>query len=145
MDRRRHFVLQLDFWSGQPVYLQIVRQIEQQAVGPRSARLKPGHQLPTVRALAAELGVNFNTVARAYRVLNAAGVVSTQRGRGTYVIGKAAASAAPRKGGPAPRSRSDALKSLTREYITQARRYNFSESEIQRVVTLGLKGSKDGG
>jgi GntR family transcriptional regulator len=143
MDRKRKFVLQLDFWSGLPVYLQIVRQIERQAVGPRSARLKPGYQLPTVRGLASELGVNFNTVARAYRLLNAAGVVSTQRGRGTYVIGKAAANAVPRKGRLGARSRREALKSLAREYIAQARRYNFSEAEIQRMVTLGLKRWKD--
>jgi GntR family transcriptional regulator len=143
MDRKRKFVLQLDFWSGLPVYLQIVRQIERQAVGPRSGRLKPGYQLPTVRGLASELGVNFNTVARAYRLLNVAGVVSTQRGRGTYVIGKASANAVPRKGRPGPRSKREALKALAREYIAQAKRYNFAEAEIRRMVNVGLKAWKD--
>ncbi len=48
--------------------------------------LKPEDQLPTVRHLARELKVNFNTVARAYRLLDEAGVISTQQGRGTYIM-----------------------------------------------------------
>ncbi len=47
--------------------------------------LAPGDALPTVRQLAADLGINLNTVARAYRQLEAAGLVSTRRGRGTVV------------------------------------------------------------
>lgn len=48
--------------------------------------LNPGTQLPTVRHLARELKVNFNTVARAYRLLDEAGIISTQQGRGTYIM-----------------------------------------------------------
>lgn len=48
--------------------------------------LKPEDQLPTVRQLARELKVNFNTVARAYRLLDEAGIISTQQGRGTYIM-----------------------------------------------------------
>ena len=72
--------LRLDFRSGLPIYIQIMNQIEQQVSG---GRLKPDDQLPTVRALASELRINFNTVARAYRLLDEAGVISTQQGRGT--------------------------------------------------------------
>ena len=50
--------IQLDFRSGTPIYTQIVEQVKQQVV---SGELKPGDQLPTVRALALELRVNFNT------------------------------------------------------------------------------------
>src|SRR5512139_3159635 len=74
--------IQLDFRSGQPIYLQIVEQIRQMVV---SGELQPGDQLPTVRQLATDLRVNFNTVARAYRILDEAGLISTQHGRGTYV------------------------------------------------------------
>jgi GntR family transcriptional regulator len=49
-----------------------------------SGILNPGAQLPTVRALAEELRVNFNTVARAYRILDEARIISTQQGRGTF-------------------------------------------------------------
>ena len=73
----------LDFRSGTPIYTQIVEQVKQQVL---SGELKPGDQLPTVRALALELRVNFNTVARAYRLLDEAGIISTQQGRGTYIL-----------------------------------------------------------
>ncbi|WP_322508231.1 GntR family transcriptional regulator, partial [Anaerolinea sp.] len=55
---------QLDFRSGVPIYEQIVAHVRQQI---ESGALQPGDQLPTVRQLALELRVNFNTVARAYR------------------------------------------------------------------------------
>ncbi len=48
--------------------------------------LHPGDSLPTVRQLAADLGINMNTVSRAYRALEASGLVSTVRGRGTVVV-----------------------------------------------------------
>jgi GntR family transcriptional regulator len=74
--------IQVDFRSGQPIYLQIVEQVQEQI---HNGQLRPGIQLPTVRQLAADLRVNFNTVARAYRLLDEAGLISTQLGRGTYV------------------------------------------------------------
>jgi GntR family transcriptional regulator len=73
----------LDLRSGVPIYVQIVEQVQQLVV---SGKLKPGDQLPTVRQLASELRVNFNTVARAYRLLDEAGIISTQQGRGTYIL-----------------------------------------------------------
>ncbi|NMC84728.1 MAG: GntR family transcriptional regulator [Anaerolineaceae bacterium] len=78
----------LDLRSGVPIYVQIVEQVQQLVA---SGKLKPGDQLPTVRQLASELRVNFNTVARAYRMLDEAGIISTQQGRGTYILDAAAA------------------------------------------------------
>ena len=75
--------LVLDFHSGVPIYLQIVEQIQRLVT---VGELVPGDQLPTVRQLAAELRVNFNTVARAYRMLDEARLISTQQGRGTYLL-----------------------------------------------------------
>ena len=72
----------LDFRSDEPLYLQIARQVEQLVAG---GELKLGDQLPTVRELATELRVNFNTVGRAYHVLDETRLISTQRGRGTYI------------------------------------------------------------
>jgi GntR family transcriptional regulator len=74
--------IKLDFRSDEPLYLQIARQVEQLAA---RGELKLGDQLPTVRELALELRVNFNTVGRAYRVLDETRLISTQRGRGTYI------------------------------------------------------------
>ena len=72
----------LDFRSDEPLYLQIAHQMER-LVG--EGELKLGDQLPTVRELATELRINFNTVGRAYRVLDESRLISTQRGRGTYI------------------------------------------------------------
>ncbi len=70
--------------DGVPIYLQIVRQIRYLVA---SGRLKRTQQLPSVRSLAEQLLVNPNTVARAYRELESAGVLSTRRGAGVYVSG----------------------------------------------------------
>jgi len=75
-------MVNVDFRSGEPIYLQIARQIEQLVA---QGSLKQGDQLPTVRELATELRINFNTVSRAYRLLDEARLISTQRGRGTYI------------------------------------------------------------
>jgi GntR family transcriptional regulator len=72
----------LDFRANIPIYLQIAKQIEQLVA---KGALKLGDQLPTVRELATELRINFNTVGRAYRVLDETHLISTQRGRGTYI------------------------------------------------------------
>jgi GntR family transcriptional regulator len=74
--------IKIDFRSGQPIYIQIVEQIQMMIA---NNELRPGDQLPTVRQLATDLRVNFNTVARAYRLLDEGGLISTQHGRGTYV------------------------------------------------------------
>ena len=68
--------------DGVPSYLQIVNQVKYMVA---SGRLRPGEQLPPVRRLAEDLLVNPNTVARAYRELEAAKVLSTRQGAGVYV------------------------------------------------------------
>ena len=78
--------LSLDLQSKVPIYIQIVEQVKGLVM---SGVLRPGEQLPTVREMAADLRINFNTVARAYRMLHEQGVISTQQGRGTYVLSRA--------------------------------------------------------
>jgi GntR family transcriptional regulator len=65
-----------------PIYLQIVQQVKSQVA---AGRLEPGEELPPIRTLAERLVVNPNTVARAYRELEVAGIVSTRRTAGTYI------------------------------------------------------------
>ena len=74
--------LQLNFKSGMPVYLQIVAQVKAAAA---AGSLRTGEVLPSIRALAEELRVNRNTVARAYAELATQGVVSNEPGRGCFV------------------------------------------------------------
>src|SRR5262245_31467098 len=125
----RMLTLQIDFRSGLPIYTQIVNQVQAQVV---SGILKHGDQLPTVRALAEELRVNFNTVARAYRILDEARIISTQQGRGTYITEI-----------PPPnvseKLRRETLEALTQRYITEATRLEFSKSEVRQMVSDQLK------
>lgn len=67
--------------DGVPIYLQIVQQVKYLVA---AGRLAAGEQLPPVRKLAEQLLVNPNTVARAYRELETAGVLVTRRGSGVF-------------------------------------------------------------
>jgi len=122
-------LLQIDFRSGLPIYTQMVNQIQAQVVG---GVLKPGDQLPTVRALAEELRVNFNTVARAYRILDEARIISTQQGRGTYIT-----DVPPPK--VTEKLRRESLEALTQRFISEAVRLDFSKNEINQMVKDQLK------
>ena len=74
--------LRIDESDGVPIYLQIVNQVKYLVA---ARRLAPGEELPAIRVLAERLTVNPNTVARAYRELEMAGVVEKRRTTGTYV------------------------------------------------------------
>jgi GntR family transcriptional regulator len=125
----KKLILQIDFRSGLPIYTQIVNQVQAQVV---NGSLKPGDQLPTVRALAEELRVNFNTVARAYRLLDEERIISTQQGRGTYIT-----EIPPPK--VSERLRKEMLEALAERYISEALRLDFSKSEIKLMVSDQLK------
>src|SRR5437763_4917295 len=107
--------LTLDPKSGVPIYRQIQDQIR---YGIASGRLRPGEQLPTVRALAVDLAVNPNTVIKAYSELERLGVLTTEQGTGTFVapLPAVALSAADRQG---------KLRALCAEFLGQAARYGF--------------------
>jgi GntR family transcriptional regulator len=73
---------QLNFKSGKPVYLQLVDQVKAAAA---AGAVHPGEPLPSVRALAVELRVNRNTVAKAYAELESQRVIETLAGKGCFV------------------------------------------------------------
>lgn len=83
--------------------------------------LPAGTRLPTVRALATELDLAANTVARAYRELEADGVVVTEGRRGTFIAATAAAS-------------SDAAGNAAEEYAGTARRLGLTLEEATRLL-----------
>jgi GntR family transcriptional regulator len=75
-------IFTVDPRSGVPLYLQLIEQVKRHvALGS----LAPGEQLPTVKALALDLTINPNTVARAYRDLERDGIIETSPGRGSFV------------------------------------------------------------
>ncbi|HEY7037188.1 MAG TPA: GntR family transcriptional regulator [Thermomicrobiales bacterium] len=73
----------LDNRSGVPPYLQLVQQVKHAL---RVGLLGPGDQLPTVRDVVANLAINPNTVAKAYRELELEGLIGGRPGQGTFVI-----------------------------------------------------------
>jgi GntR family transcriptional regulator len=75
-------MIQINFKSGKPVYLQIVDQIKAAAA---SGRMRPGDPLPSIRPLAEQLRVNRNTVAKAYSELENLGVIETLPGKGCFL------------------------------------------------------------
>jgi GntR family transcriptional regulator len=121
--------LEIDFRSGIPIYLQVVERIKERLA---SGQLKPGDQLPTVRSLALDLRVNFNTIARAYRIMDEAGIISTQQGRGTYILET-----------PPPEilgsMREQALEDLTHRFIADAERLGAQPDVLARILNEQLE------
>jgi GntR family transcriptional regulator len=109
--------------DGVPIYLQIVNQVKYLVA---SGRLEPGEELPPIRTLAEKLLVNPNTVARAYRELELAGVVSKRRTAGTYVSDAAS-----------PLARRQRLKIITERVdalLAEARQMNIDIEELIELL-----------
>ena len=109
----------LDYSSGMPIYRQIIDQIR---FGIASGQLKPGEQLPTVRALAVELKVNLNTVSKAYKELEIKNILETQQGSGTFI--------SKVKAGVLEKERADKLKEICTQFSSVALSYGYSIDEI---------------
>jgi GntR family transcriptional regulator len=109
--------------DGVPIYLQIVNQVKYLV---SSGRLAAGEELPPIRALAEQLLINPNTVARAYRELELAGVVEKRRTTGTYV-----------SGGASPLARRERLKILGRRVdalLAEARQMDVTLDDVIDLV-----------
>jgi GntR family transcriptional regulator len=117
-------LFELDFRSHVPIYLQIVERVKGLIA---TEVLSPGDQLPTVRQLATDLRVNFNTIARAYRLLDEAGTISTQQGRGTFVL-------EPMPPGRAENLRRKTLWGITSSYLREAAQMGFEPDEIEAAI-----------
>lgn len=113
--------ISIEFQSGIPIYEQIAHRVLELI---ETGKLKPGDQLPTNRELAVQLGVNFNTVARAYRVLDQGGVISTQHGRGTYIL-------KPNSHKRGKKKDPGTIEDLTRFYLRKATYLGYKPEEIQ--------------
>jgi GntR family transcriptional regulator len=126
--------VEIDFRSSEPIYTQIVNQIQQMVV---EGELKQGDQLPTVRRLATDLRVNFNTVARAYRILDETGLISTQQGRGTYIWEQPSHNVVQ-----ALRRRS--LEDITQHYLLEVRRLGYAHEEVVEAFESEMEGWLEG-
>lgn len=109
----------LDQKSGIPFYRQVIDQIR---FGIASGNLSVGEQLPTVRALAVELKVNLNTIAKAYKELEIQNILETQQGTGTFI------SSADSKLFETERKLK--LQSIIRDFTTITYSYGFTIDEL---------------
>ncbi|MHC4731043.1 MAG: GntR family transcriptional regulator [Planctomycetota bacterium] len=91
--------------------------------------LSPDDPLPSVRQLAADLGVNLNTVARAYRELEREGLVVTARGRGTVVAARRTHARLPR----------DDLRLRVRDLLADAKLAGYRKEEMRRLVVAEVE------
>lgn len=112
--------LSIDPTSSEPPFAQLRAAIASRAA---SGQLEPGEKLPTVRALAADVGLAVNTVARVYRELEADGVVVTEGRRGTFVASTSRSAVA---GGD--------VGAEAARYAAAARRAGLSRSEAGRLL-----------
>lgn len=126
-------MIRVDATSFVPIYEQIKQEFVRLAA---TGRLKAGEPLPSIRDLAAEIIVNPNTVARAYRELEQDGVIATQRGRGSFV---------------ADRARPDAERDIKAHLgrvmdraVAEARKYDLGEGAILELFEDRLRRSADG-
>jgi GntR family transcriptional regulator len=127
--------IQVDFRAAEPIYLQIARQIEQMVI---KGELKLGDQLPTVREMATELRINFNTVGRAYHVLDETRLISTQRGRGTYIWEEPTEETMKQL-------KKKSLEELARSYLNETLRLGYSmEDAIEELKRIQTTGSQAG-
>ncbi len=116
--------IQIDFESGVPIYMQLVDRIKQMVV---NGQLQPGQQLPTMRQLAADLRINYNTVGRAYIILDQEGIISTQQGRGTFITSRLSEE-------QIQKLRMDKLRSMIGQIIHNALALGYSQQEIEHVI-----------
>jgi GntR family transcriptional regulator len=98
-----------------------------------SGQLQPGEQLPTMRQLAADLRINYNTVGRAYTILDQEGVISTQQGRGTFITSRLDED-------QIQRLRIDKLRSMVGHVLHEAFVLGYSQEEIEEIVAEQLPG-----
>ncbi|CAM5673121.1 hypothetical protein SAVIM338S_07087 [Streptomyces avidinii] len=117
--------VRVDTTSAVPAYEQIRAQVADLVL---AGHLAGGDRLPPVRQLAADLGLAVATVARAYRELEAAGMVKSRRGAGTRIT-------RPVHPGPAI---DDELARAALEYVTTARRMGAADEQLLAAIRLAL-------
>jgi DNA-binding transcriptional regulator YhcF (GntR family) len=116
----------IDTGSAVPAYEQLRARIAEEA---RSGRLPVGYKLPTVRGLAEQQRLAANTVAKAYRALEADGVIETRGRHGTYVA--------------APDARAREVAAAAAAYVERARRLGLDRAASLAAVEEALRAAYD--
>ncbi|HOF86497.1 MAG TPA: GntR family transcriptional regulator [Armatimonadota bacterium] len=122
----------VDTTSAMPVYAQLVAQVKEAIA---AGVLRPGESLPSLRELAGQLRVNPLTVARAYRALEAGGIIVTEHGRGSCVSPRAAAERAA--------FRREALEAAVNRLLAEAAQMGASPDEVWAVLAARMRASAE--
>jgi GntR family transcriptional regulator len=119
----------LDPRSGVATYLQIVQQVKEAL---RLGTIEVGDQLPTVREVVADLAINPNTVAKAYRDLEREGLVVARQGRGTFVASTLAS---------ASLHHHDELRAELERWLRSALAAGLEEESVRALISATLRES----
>ena len=111
------------------MYLQIVQQVKEAL---RLGTIDVGDQLPTVREVVADLAINPNTVAKAYRDLEREGLVVARQGRGTFIANTLA---------PASLRHHDELRAELERWIRSALEAGLDEESVRALISATLRES----
>ena len=114
-------MIEIDFSSDEAIYIQLTNQI---IMGIATSRLREGDTLPSVRQLAVKLGVNPNTIQKAYQILESSGVIYSVKGKGSFISDDAAADTAVIK----------AAKRDFRAAVTAANELGLKSEELHGIV-----------
>ena len=126
-------MVRIDPASRVPIYAQIVEQIKAQIA---AGQLTPGDQLPTIRRLATDLRINFNTVVRAYLELEGEGLISTQRGRGTFIADSPEEEALAKM-------RDEKMELIVATAVEELFNLGYSRQEVERVFHTTIEETYD--
>jgi GntR family transcriptional regulator len=115
--------LKLDHHSGEPIWRQIVEQVKYRIA---AGQLQGDEQLPSIRALAAELKINPRTVVKAYEELEHAGLVVMRQGQGVFVTSRRAETPST--------TRRRVIADLGRRLFSEALRLGASSDEVIEIL-----------
>ena len=114
-------VLRLNLSSGVPVYLQLIEQVKHAI---ETGAIRAGEQLPSVRQMAEDLGINPNTVARAYRELEHEGIIELRHGSGAFI----------RESMVARARLMQKAQTVVQSALDRLASFDLTEDEIRRLV-----------
>ncbi|OIQ09360.1 GntR family transcriptional regulator [Neomoorella thermoacetica] len=122
----------MEFDNSRPIYLQIIAAIKKQLA---RGELQPGQKLPSQREMAEELQVNPNTVQRAYREMEAMGLLETLRGQGTFISNRP---------GLLPEIKAELAGGILNHFIVEMRSLGLNAGEIISLVHQALDQEEEG-
>ena len=129
MDARPVIGFRIDARPGVAPYLQIVQQVRQAL---RLGLLREGDQLPTVKQVVAEVAINPNTVLKAYRELERAGLAEGRPGRGTFITRSLADGSL---------AAHEALREELVRWLADARRAGLDDDSIDALFQVTFRGT----